>query len=171
MGTLLIEFLEVKAWVCFAFGNVWTAIYLLVSCHNLGFVHHIVLFVLIFMNNPAKWQSISLPQMFCWRKLKNGLGSQLPALHRFGLMGGPTSPTRKFSWNPKRALCCVCILMSSNKSNLLALHSVLLCLFKYMAGPTSANRAIIPRLATGGFTLVTVLSSKDLIQLLYLWCR
>ena len=73
--------------------------------------------------------------------------------------------------NTKPALCCVCILISSNKSNLLALHSALLCVFKYMAGPPSANRAIIPRLATGGLTLVTVLSSKDLIQPLYLWCR
>ena len=30
-------------------------------------------------------------------QIKNVLGSQLPAPHRFGLMGGPTSPTRKFS--------------------------------------------------------------------------
>ena len=69
--------------------------------------------------------------------------------------------------NTKPALCCVCILMSSNKSNLLALHSALLCVFKYMAGPPSANRAIIPRLATGGLTLVTVPSSKDLIPYIF----
>ena len=57
--------------------------------------------------------------------------------------------------------------MSSNKSNLLALHSALLCVFKYMAGPPSANRAIISRLATGGLTLATLLSSKNFSSSLF----